>query len=319
MAKRYRVTLTTDECASALPRMGCSCPAAPAKPSRLRAQAGRVAGSAADRHGLLRPAGRQEALGAAAAAKRRSRLRVAERMVALEVVSDLSHETVRQVLGGNALKPHLRQMWCIPPQQSAGFVCHVEPRGSPDMGDVLDVYCRPADPRRPVVCLDELSAQPVGEVRAPLPVRPGQAARHDSEYVRHGTADLFLRNRNGLRRAFEPPGGWRGVQVTERRPRGDWARFVRDLVDNRHKDADKVVLIMDPGRKRFAFRRAHHPRRGLAPRSVPARRGQARRGHAGNPPHPQRRALADRCAMAEIALSVFRRDLPERVASKATL
>ena len=118
-------------------------------------------------------------------------------------------------------------MWCIPPKRSAEFVCHLE--------DVLDVYCRPADPRRPVVCLDELSTQLVGEVRMPLPFRPGQIARYDCEYVRHGTATLFM--------AFEPLGGWREVQVTERRQRGDWAHFVRDLVDGRYKDADQIVLV----------------------------------------------------------------------------
>ena len=92
------------------------------------------------------------------AGKKRWTLRLlAERMVVLEVVSDLSHETVRRGLGGQCLKPHLRQIWCIPPKQPAEFVCHVEPRSSPDMEDVLDVYCRPAVPRRPVVCLDELS------------------------------------------------------------------------------------------------------------------------------------------------------------------
>jgi hypothetical protein len=88
-----------------------------------------------------------------------------------------------------------------------------------------------------VVCLDELSTQLVGEVRMPLPFRPGQIARYDCEYVRHGTANLFM--------AFEPLGGWREVQVTERRQRGDWAHFVRDLVDGRYKDADQIVLVMD--------------------------------------------------------------------------
>ena len=88
-----------------------------------------------------------------------------------------------------------------------------------------------------MVCLDEISTQLIGEVRTPLPARPGQVARYDCEYVRHGTANLFL--------AFEPLGGWREVQVTERRQRGDWAHFVRDLVDGRYKDADQVVLVMD--------------------------------------------------------------------------
>jgi len=87
----------------------------------------------------------------------------------------------------NVLKPHLRRMWCIPPQYSAEFVWHME--------DVLEVYQRPPDPKRPVVCLDECSKQLIGEVRAPLPPcpahddRPGREARYDCEYVRRGTAN----------------------------------------------------------------------------------------------------------------------------------
>src|ERR687883_1799028 len=88
-------------------------------------------------------------------------------------------------------------MWCIPPKGSAEFVFHME--------DVLAVYHRPHNPQRPVVCLDECSKQLIGEVRTPLPPRPahddrpGRAERYDCEYVRNGTANLFM--------AFEPLGG----------------------------------------------------------------------------------------------------------------
>jgi len=104
------------------------------------------------------------------------------------------------------------------------------------MEDVLEVYHRPHDPQRPVVCLDECSKQLIGEVRTPLPPcparedRPGQAERYDCEYLRNGTANLFM--------AFEPLGGWREVAVTDRRRREDWARFVRDLVDGHYREAD---------------------------------------------------------------------------------
>jgi hypothetical protein len=77
----------------------------------------------------------------------------------------------------NELKPHLRRMWCIPPQHSAAFVAHME--------DVLAVYRRAYDPKHPVVCLDETSRQLIGEVRAPLPPAPGQISRYDGEYVRN--------------------------------------------------------------------------------------------------------------------------------------
>ena len=60
------------------------------------------------------------------------------------------------------------------------------------MEDVLEVYARPYDPRRPVVCLDEKSKELHDHLREPLPARPGKARRQDSEYVRNGTANLFL-------------------------------------------------------------------------------------------------------------------------------
>ena len=60
------------------------------------------------------------------------------------------------------------------------------------MEDVLDVYARPPDPARPLVCFDEGSKELHGEVRTPLPAIPGHPARHDAEYERHGTANLFL-------------------------------------------------------------------------------------------------------------------------------
>ena len=120
-------------------------------------------------------------------------------------------------------------MWCIPPKASAEFVAHME--------DVLEVYHRPYDPRRPVVCMDETFKQLIGEVRPPLPLVPGQVERFDSVYVRNGVASLFL--------AFEPLAGWREVTVTDSRTRGDWAHFIRDLVDGRYREAERVVLVMD--------------------------------------------------------------------------
>jgi hypothetical protein len=105
------------------------------------------------------------------------------------------------------------------------------------MEDVLDVYHRPYDPERPLACLDEASRQLVGEVTRPLPAAPGRPARSDHEYVRNGTANLFM--------VFEPLPGWRAVQVTERRTARDFAEVVRWLVEDVHADAEKVVLVCD--------------------------------------------------------------------------
>ena len=106
------------------------------------------------------------------------------------------------------------------------------------MEDVLDVYKRPHDPRRPVVGLDEKPVQLVAEVREPLAAGPGVVRRQDHEYKRNGTANVFV--------AFEPLGNWRRLEVTDRRARVDWAHFVRDLVDApRYRDAERIVLVMD--------------------------------------------------------------------------
>ncbi len=105
------------------------------------------------------------------------------------------------------------------------------------MEDVLDVYQRPYDPHRPVVCLDETSKPLIGETRQAVPAAPGRPAREDSEYVRHGVANLFM--------VFEPLGGKRQVKVTERRTQRDWAECVREVVDGMYPQAERIVLVMD--------------------------------------------------------------------------
>ena len=117
----------------------------------------------------------------------------------------------------------------IPPAASGEFVARME--------DVLEVYHRPFDERRPLVCIDEVPVQLVGETRLPLPAAPGRPPRYDYEYVRNGTANLFL--------AFEPLLGWRAVEVTQRRTARDFAEFLRWLVEELHADARKVVLVTD--------------------------------------------------------------------------
>ncbi len=105
------------------------------------------------------------------------------------------------------------------------------------MEDVLDVYKRPYDPNRPMVCLDETSKQLIGETRIPEPAMPGREARYDHEYQRNGTANLFM--------VFEPLAGKRHVKVTERRTMKDWAVCVREMVDELYPTAERIVLVMD--------------------------------------------------------------------------
>lgn len=105
------------------------------------------------------------------------------------------------------------------------------------MEDVLEVYCRPFDPANPVVCMDEASKQLIGEVRDRLPMRAGQIEKYDSEYRRLGTANIFM--------AVEPLAGKRTTQITDRRTKLDWARFIRHLLEHVYPDAEKIVLVMD--------------------------------------------------------------------------
>jgi len=105
------------------------------------------------------------------------------------------------------------------------------------MEDVLDVYTRPYDPRRPQVCLDETSRQLLGEVTPPLPPAPGRPARQDYEYTREGVCNLFLMT--------EPLRGWRQVTVSARRTRLDFAHVIQELVDVHYPDAEAIVLVLD--------------------------------------------------------------------------
>jgi hypothetical protein len=117
----------------------------------------------------------------------------------------------------------------LPEGPSAEFVAAME--------DVLEVYHRPYDPQRPMVCMDECSKQLIGEVRTPLPPKPGQIAKYDSEYERRGTANIFM--------AVEPLAGKRRLRVTDRRTRVDWAQFIRFLLMTVYPEAATVVLVMD--------------------------------------------------------------------------
>lgn len=127
------------------------------------------------------------------------------------------------------MKPWLRKMWCIPPERDAEFVCAME--------NVLTVYKRPFDPSRPVVCFDEKSKQLVGEVATSIPAAAGRVECHDYEYVRNGTANLFMLN--------EPLRGWRHVNVTSRRTKLDFAQQMKERVDLQYPAAELITRVMD--------------------------------------------------------------------------
>jgi hypothetical protein len=105
------------------------------------------------------------------------------------------------------------------------------------MEDVLEVYRRPYDPKRPQLCIDETSKQLLEHTRLPIPPSPGTLARVDDEYKRCGTANIFL--------CVEPLTGQTVIRVTERRAKIDFAHLIRELCDGPYRDADKLVVVMD--------------------------------------------------------------------------
>ena len=117
----------------------------------------------------------------------------------------------------------------IAPEANSAFVANME--------DVLEVYQRPRDPERPVVCLDETSKQLILETRAAVPAKPGRKARHDYEYERNGVANLFM--------LFAPLEGWRRVKVTDRHAAVDYAHVLKDLSDLHFPGASRIVLVQD--------------------------------------------------------------------------
>lgn len=105
------------------------------------------------------------------------------------------------------------------------------------MEDVLEVYHRLYDAKRPQVCFDEASKQHTIETRVPLRARPGDIAKYDYEYERNGTSNMFI--------FFAPLQSWRHIKVTDRRTMIDFAHCMRDLVDVHFPNAEKIVLVMD--------------------------------------------------------------------------
>jgi len=105
------------------------------------------------------------------------------------------------------------------------------------MEEVLEVYQRPPDPRRPLICMDEIPRQLLADVREPLPMEPGRPLREDYEYERNGVSNLFL--------FFEPLAGKRDIRVSERHTKVDWAYAMRYLADELYPDAEVIVVVMD--------------------------------------------------------------------------
>jgi len=119
-------------------------------------------------------------------------------------------------------------MWCIP-KVGAEFVACME--------DILDVYEEAYDPKRPVVCFDEMPQQLVAEIRRALPMRPGQVERYDYEYQRNGVRNMWM--------VFEPLAGQRRLRITQRRTKGDWAYAMQWVADEIYPEAECIRMVLD--------------------------------------------------------------------------
>ena len=140
----------------------------------------------------------------------------------------LSGDTVGRRLAEMALKPWREKMWCIP-TVNAEYVARME--------DVLDLYAEPPDPRRPVVGFDETPRQLIGEARVPIRAKPGKPRRVDYEYVRNGTANVFM--------FVDVNRPWRHAKVTDQRTCVDFAECMRDLVDEHYPEAERIRVVLD--------------------------------------------------------------------------
>lgn len=216
---------------------------------------------------------------------------LADEIVRLTAHDSVSDETIRRRLAEMPLKPWQEKMWCIP-EINGEYVARME--------DVLQLYAEPPDPLRPVVCFDETPRQLIGEVRVPIPAEPGKPRRFDYEYVRNGTANIFM--------FIDVNRPWRRAKVTDRRTCVDFAECMRDLVDVHYPKAERIRVVLD----NLSAHSAGALYQAFAP--VEARRILDRLEFHFTPKH------ASWLNMVEIEIGVMvRQCLDRRIPNKATL
>jgi transposase len=153
---------------------------------------------------------------------------LADEMVRLTSHKTLSRDTVRRRLAEMSLKPWQEKMWCIP-TLTPEYVARME--------NILALYAEVPDPLRPVVCFDETPRQLIGEARVPIRAEPGKPTRADYEYVRNGTANVFM--------FVDVNRPWRHAKVTDHRTSMDFAECMRDLTDKHYPEARRIRVVLD--------------------------------------------------------------------------
>jgi transposase len=166
---------------------------------------------------------------------------LAEYCTEKEYIVSISHKTVGEVLNTNQVKPHLSQYWCTPKEHDADFILHME--------DVLGIYKQEYNPKIPVICMDEKPVQLLDEIRERVSAKPlhtdpdtglthpGAVEKIDSEYIRCGTASIFM--------FTEPLGGWRHTVALKSRKKGDFALLMKEVSENFYPDVEKIILVAD--------------------------------------------------------------------------
>ena len=166
---------------------------------------------------------------------------LAEYCTEKQYIVSISHNTIGELLNTNQVKPHLSKYWCTPKEKDADFVFHME--------DILGIYKRPYNPCIPVICMDEKPIQLLDEIRervcaSPLIIDPdtgiprlGRILKIDSEYLRCGTACIFI--------FTEPLAGWRHIVALKSRKKEDFALLMRKTSERFFPDVDKIILIVD--------------------------------------------------------------------------
>ena len=182
------------------------------------------------------------ALGPAPKGRAKWTLRLlAEHCIANHYIVSISHTAIGEMLNTNQVKPHLSKYWCIPKENDVSFITNME--------DILGIYQKPYNPRRPVICMDEKPVQLLDEIRSrvgakPLRIdpetalpKPGEVEKIDAEYIRCGTASIFM--------FTEPLGGWRHVVALKSRTKGDFALMMREINEKYYPDVEQITLVAD--------------------------------------------------------------------------
>ena len=166
---------------------------------------------------------------------------LAEESVERQYITSISYVAIGAMLNSNQVKPHLSKYWCTPKERDASFVMCTE--------DVLGIYQRGYNPLLPVICMDEKPVQLLDEIRERMAARPlaidpdtglstpGRVEKIDSEYVRCGTASIFM--------FTEPLGGWRHTVALKSRKKGDFALLMRQVAEEFYPQAERIILIAD--------------------------------------------------------------------------